>query len=133
MPCPYFSPERRLGPPRTFVPLGDLWAGSCVADGAAVQPDEGTVSSLCNMGYARGRCPCYPEGGAADAVRFSLAADRGGIISVRFAVERAYLPLAHGTLVFSRGTLKTAPPQEAPLVARQAEAYVESYLHRRNS
>lgn len=133
MPCPYFRPERRLGPPRTFVPLGDLWAGSCTADSAAPQPDESTVSSLCNVGYARGRCARYPEGGGADAVRFSLAADRGGAISVRFAVERGYLPLAHGTLVFSGGILKTAAPEDAPLVARQAEAYVESYLRRRNS
>lgn len=130
MPCPYFRPDRPLGPPRTIVPLGDLWAGECMAEATAVKPDENTVSSLCNLGYARGRCARYPENGGPDAVRFSLAADRGGVLSLRFAVERDYLPLAHGTLVFSRGKVT---PEPAPLLRRQAEAYLESYLRRGNS
>lgn len=130
MPCPYFRPGRRLGPSRSIVPLGDLWAGECTAGAAAVEPDENTVSSLCNFGYARGRCARYPGTGGADAVRFSVAADRGGVLSLRFAVERDYLPLAHGTLVFSDGRVT---PEPTPLLRRQAEAYLESYLRRGNS
>ncbi len=127
MACPYFRPERRLGAPRTIVPLGDLWAGACLAEDAAVEPGD---ESLCNLGYARGRCARFPEDGGADAVRFSLAGDRAGVLSLRFSVERDHLPLAHGTLVFSGGKVT---PEPAPLLRSQAEAYVESYLRRRNS
>ena len=130
MPCPYFRPERRLGPPRSFVPLGDLWAGECAAEAAAVKPEGEALTSLCNLGYARGRCARFPENGGADAVRFALCGDRDGVLSLRFAVERDYLPLAHGTLVFSGGKVT---PEPAPLLRSQAEAYLESYLHRRNS
>ncbi len=86
--------------------------------------------SLCNLGYARGRCARFPGDAEADAVRFSLAGDRAGVLSLRFAVERGHLPLAHGTLVFSGGKVT---PEPAPLLRSQAEAYLESYLRRRNS
>ncbi len=98
-----------------------------MADAAAEKPQD---EALCNLGYARGRCARFPENGGADAVRFSLAGDRAGVLSLRFAVERDHLPLAHGTLVFSGGRVT---PEPAPLLRSQAEAYLESYLRRRNS
>ena len=30
----------------------------------------------CNCGYARGRCPHFPDDAEADAVRFSMAGER---------------------------------------------------------
>jgi hypothetical protein len=112
-----------------MVPLGDLWTGECRAPGRS----EGAESTeLCNLGYARGRCARFPDNGGPDAVRFSVARPTGEAVSVRFAVERGYLPHEHGTLVFSTGgRCLTVPAPEGPL-RRLAEAYLESYLSRKN-
>ena len=107
MPCPHFLPSHPLDRPVGHrVPLGKLWAGSCDAGGS---PDEDTVASRCNAGYARRRCPWFPPLTEADAVRFSPSA-RGDL----FILERAGAPFAYGPLAdIAPGTT----------LARQAQAW----------
>lgn len=126
MACPYFYPVASSGPARVIRPLGDVWTGECRAGGS---PDAPTVRDLCNLGYARSRCPhCTGEG--PDAVRFSIAAHGGGAISIRCVLEKDYLPFWHGTLEYSiaDGGVSAAPGE---VVARQAAAYAQSYLRRK--
>jgi len=113
------------------VPLGDLWRGVCRVEGAPYTPDDSAVSELCNMGYARGRCPRYPQADDGDAVRFLIARDRDELIRIQYVVERDHHPYAHGALEYSR-PLGAFPGSSADaLLTRQALAYVTSYLRRR--
>lgn len=113
------------------MPLGDIWSGVCQAQaGAPFQPDEQALSEQCNMGYARGKCPRFPDRPAADAVRFLIVRDQDEIIQVDYAAERDHLPHAVGVLKYSQadGAFVGA---EHSLLERQARAYVSSYLRRR--
>ena len=81
MACPYFMPTHKsenaawLHPSR--LPLGAGWSGQCCAPGHegthAIRP---SLRDHCNLGYATG-CPQFPQARVADAVRFSIARDRG--------------------------------------------------------
>jgi len=113
------------------VPLGDLWRGACRAEGAAYTPDDSAVSELCNMGYARGRCPRYPQADAGDAVRFLIARDQDALIRIEYVVERDHHPYAHGALEYSRALGGFSGSGVNTVLARQALAYVTSYLRRR--
>jgi hypothetical protein len=135
MACPYFhavKPRSQTDGSRSaMLPLGDAWDGVCRAlPESAWEPDEITLLTLCNMGYARGCCPRFPAGDGPDAARFTIA--RGGpeTIHVYYVLERDHRPWAHGPLEFSRagGALPDQPASEATL--RLARAYVESYLRR---
>ena len=115
-----------------MLPLGDSWAGVCRARaGEAWEPDEGTLDPLCNLGYARGSCPRFPDGGGPDAVRFSVSHDGGASVGLYFVMERDHHPFAHGPLEYSRAGGRFTAPIESELLARQAQAYVESYLRRK--
>ena len=134
MACPYFRPAERIdaagwmSPP--LLPLGDPYSGECIAQsGFPRNPDWPALRDWCNMGYARGRCPWIPGGGP-DAVRFTICADHGDRIRLRYAVEREHEPVAHGEWEYSLGTRSLSPVAE-PLLARQAEAYLASYLRRK--
>ena len=96
MPCPYFLPLDRLeaGIAARF-PLLDPYRGECHALPAPNTPDEVSLLSLCNMGYARGRCEHFPLGDGPDAVRF--AAGPNG--TVRYAREKNHFPYDAGELV----------------------------------
>ena len=97
MACPLFKPARRLDAggwdPAPRLPLGDAWAGECMA-GCSEQPAESTQREVCNCGYARGRCEHFPAGMEADAVRFSLGVD-GRLI---YIFEKNHAPLEHGEI-----------------------------------
>ena len=77
MSCPYFFPETPCSdatstPART--PLGVLYNGLCLADPAHPRvPERESLYESCNFGYGRLRCPSFPAGAEADAVRFTLA------------------------------------------------------------
>ncbi len=134
MACPWFYPVECLNPggrKGTPLPLGDAWSGLCRADaGADWTPDAESVQRLCNFGYAREKCPRFP-GDSADAVRFSISKDQDGVIGIYWVVEKNHLPFGHGRLDYStlEGRFAEAPPDA--LVARQAFAYVSSYLRRK--
>jgi hypothetical protein len=115
-----------------MLPLGDWWIGLCHAVPTAPQEAGGTCCETgCNLGYARGACARFPEGEGPDAVRFTISSHERGVIHIGYVVERDHHPFAAGRLQYSPATNAfTEPPHPAPL-ARQAEAYVESYLRRK--
>ena len=117
-----------------MLPLGNLWAGLCRATpGGDCAPDPDVVRPLCHLGYARGQCPRFPaEDGGADAVRFAIRGDDGRALHLYYVLERDHHPWAHGRLEYSLATAAFANAPVNPIVCRQAEAYVASYLQRRN-
>jgi hypothetical protein len=124
MACPFFLPTL---PSVDFVceqvPLGDLYGGQCAADRNALIPDE-TLRRCCNMGYARTACPTAALA-EADAARYLIAAERGGMIDVAWALERNHHPVAVGTLHIRETSATSDEPLE-----RQAQAYAATYLRR---
>jgi len=112
-----------------MLPLGGFWDGVCHARGSGDpwRPDEDTVLPLCNLGYARGYCDRFPQEDGPDAVRFAILGDDGSSIRLRYTAERDHYPHAHGALELSR---PLAGPPIGELLARQAQAYVNSYLRR---
>ena len=136
MACPYFDPVRprtiATGAPGAMLPLGDDWVGLCRATtGQPWEPDQASLATLCNLGYARGSCPRFPEGDGPDAVRFTISRDDGRSIEVCYVVERDHHPFAHGGLEFSRAAAAFTAPPGAEILHCQARAYVTSYLRRK--
>ena len=133
MACPFFAPSRRLEntvwllPPR--YPLGDLFSGTCHASPSNLT--EGHQDEWCNFGYARGRCDCFPGGGAADAVRFSVTRDVGQRVSLTYVVEKDHSPLEFGALEYAVEDARLDGPHMSDVLIQQARAFLESYLSRR--
>lgn len=94
------------------VPLGALWAGRCEA--AAQEPPPARQRELCNQGYARGICACFPLEARADAVRFSFLEPQ----RLLYVLERDHAPVEHGVI-----DLASAPP----LLQAQARAFVAAF------
>jgi hypothetical protein len=134
--CPFFLPERRFESDWPFpqrLPLGAGWSGICTAPGQdGDRPAEEELKSGCNMGYAR-ECSRLPADRQADAVRFVLGEECGGVLHVRFACERSYLPVAHGELLYEKATATWRLKHEDARVQRMAECYVEVQLARRGN
>ena len=136
MPCPYFYPVARFQsnswviPPR--LPLGDAYSGECRASAAAFQPEEAKVREVCNLGYVRGRCDRFPDATTADAVRFHISQDAGDLIRIQYVLEKDCWPRDHGVLEYSSAArdLSNGPADE--ILRRQAAAFAESYLRRRD-
>lgn len=133
MACPYFLPVERmtedLWPHRRRLPLGDGWGGRCTAASDAILSlDE--LRDCCNLGYAT-KCSHLPAERAADAVRFSVAWDRDGMIQLLFVLERAHEPGAHGTLRYALASDSWLEPHTDARIQRMAECYLESYRARR--
>jgi hypothetical protein len=106
------------------APLGGLFYGECeIALGAG-------EAKLCNFGYARGLCASFPEGTVADAVRFSVAGSRDGVVKMVWILEKDHAPLEHGFLEYRESTGEFVEAAEGVLGA-QARVFVENYLGRR--
>jgi hypothetical protein len=130
MACPYFFPVARFEtspwtiPPR--LPLGDAFSGECRASGTTLQPpaqpDETRMRAVCNLGYGRHDCEQFPEGSAADAVRFHIAIDAHELINIQYVFEKDCWPTEHGD----------AAALTNEILRRQAQVYLESYLRRRS-
>ena len=103
--CPYFSclPTQLadaawLHPSR--LPLGAGWSGCCCAPGyEGMSPSDESLREHCNLGYAAA-CPQLPKERAADAVRFSIARDRGSQLELWFVFESGHRPAGHGKLQY---------------------------------
>ena len=124
MACPLFLPVSPLGDlPGDGVPLGDVYGGECAASSGTLIP-IGMLRSCCNFGYARDACA---QAGTinADASRFLVKSDRGGVVEIAWSTERNHLPVAVGTLRVEQ----SAAPDPGPL-DRQARAYATSYMRR---
>ena len=132
MACPYFCPSEPLPwsrwPGKLRPPLGEMYGGKCHAGTEPLLPSERLLVDYCNLGYARTKCNRFPSGEGPDAVRFGLSADDGRTVEVAYAVEGVYLPLRHGTLRYCRATKAWSGLNVDGLLARQAEAYLASYL-----
>jgi hypothetical protein len=135
MACPYFHAVKPRGQTdnsrSAMLPLGDAWDGLCGANpDGPWEPDEITLLSICNMGYARGCCPRFPPGDGPDAARFTIAADTPETLRVYYVLERDHHPWSHGPLEFSRDGAPFAGTTAAESTLQLARAYVESYLRR---
>jgi len=125
MACPYFYPvEARPGSP--MLPLGDWWQGACRAGGTAE-----IDLAHCNMGYARCRCPRFPKDEGADAIRFTISRHEAGVLRIYYVIERDHHPFEQGPLEYSLSGRALLDPPASATLARQAEAYAESYLRRK--
>jgi len=133
--CPCFSPSHpRISEPGAqslLLPLGDSFAGLCVAHPATpVEPEDARLT-LCNLGYARGECPRFPSGFSADAVRFALSSDDGASLQIYYVLEGAHHPIEHGLLTYRVPDGAFSPALPAGPFQRQAAAYAASYLRRK--
>jgi hypothetical protein len=132
MACPYFYPVEACSG-SAMLPLGGWWKGDCRAGSQAgtAAADGGSCETNCNLGYARGACPRFPEGEGPDAVRFTVSSHAGASIGIYYVMERDHHPFTHGRLEYSAAVAGFAKPPETAILARQAQAYVESYLRRK--
>jgi hypothetical protein len=140
--CPYFyplEPEGGWTPPSlstpsarqdAMLPLGGRWRGVCRAEPAAATEPEESMCPVCNLGYARGVCERFPAGDGPDAVRFTVTRDAGGRLGIYYVMERDHHPFAHGPLEYLLGG-NTILPSTGETLARQAQAYAESYRRRK--
>jgi len=136
MACPYFCPSVPLaaiaGPQNAMLPLGDAFHGDCRAvPGLAFQPEATVSRQLCNLGYARGQCSCFPSDDGPDAVRFTISADLGASLRIYYVLERNHHPFAHGPLEYSLDDAAFSFTPASPALELQARAYVGSYLRRK--
>jgi hypothetical protein len=90
------------------------------------------MRELCNMGYASG-CSRLPAERAFDAVRFSVARERGTELSLVFVCEAGHRPVQHGTLEYDAQLRQWISSHADARIQKMAECYVESYLARRSS
>ena len=119
-------------PHRARLPLGDGWLGECTApghEGRVPGPEE--LAQFCNLGYARA-CPHLPQERAWDAVRFSIARDKDGLVTVLYVCERDYRPAQHGRLDYDSARERWPAPHSDPRIQKMAECYLECYLLRRD-
>jgi hypothetical protein len=135
MACPYFYPVEACAD-GAMLPLGAWWKGVCFAVPGAplverVAAGAGWCDPNCNLGYARGACARFPEGDGPDAVRFTISSHESAAIHIYYVVERDHHPFAHGRLEYSLAPAGLVTPAETATLERQAEAYVESYLRRK--
>lgn len=131
--CPYFMPEQRLAGDWPFpqrLPLGAGWSGVCTASSCQVHPSEEELKTACNLGYAK-RCARLPQERAADSIRFAKGDEHDGLIHIRFAYERDYLPAGHGELIFDTATRCWQTEHANACLVRMAECYIEAQMARR--
>lgn len=83
-------------------------------------------ATFCNVGYARGECPRFPEDALADAVRFNIVSRTETTLELLYVLERAHLPVQQGRLVYSRETRTLAGADDQPVLHQQALAFVNS-------
>jgi hypothetical protein len=87
------------------------------------------MREVCNLGYGRHSCEQFPAASEADAVRFHVAKDLSELINIQYVFEKDCWPAERGSLDVS--TASEFSLADATL-SRQAKAFVESYLRRRN-
>jgi hypothetical protein len=120
--CPFFRPLRLMSWSSGRAPLGGMFEGECEQRGAG-------NARLCNFGYARGLCGDFPEGTAADAVRFSVARKSDGMVTLIWILEKDHAPKEHGLLEYRESTREFIAPAGGVLGV-QARVFVENYLQR---
>jgi hypothetical protein len=113
------------------LPLGGGWSGYCCAPGhEGAEPTNQELRELCNLGYAAG-CPRLPAERTCDAVRFSIASDRGVQLLMWFVYESGHRPAGHGMLEYDLLLGQWTSPHSDARIQKMAECYLQSYLLRR--
>lgn len=133
MACPFFMPDQRIAADWPFphrLPLGGAWNGTCTAARQTSPPAERDLKA-CNVGYARD-CAILPPNRQADAVRFAIGEERDGLLHIRFAYEREYLPAGHGELLYQIASREWQSSHLDACLQKMADCYVESQLARRS-
>jgi hypothetical protein len=130
--CPYFVPLEKndagtwLHPSR--LPLGAGFSGQCSAPGhMGIRPSKDELRELCNMGYAVS-CSRLPQERSCDAVRFSVARENNGVLSIWFVCETAHLPTSHGTLQYDANARRWTSPHSDSQIQNLAECFVQTYM-----
>ena len=133
--CPFFVPTEKmedglwLHPSR--LPLGAGWRGHCSAPGHEnTELNDHELADGCNLGYAS-RCSRLPQDRPCDAIRFSVARDRGSCIALWFVREASHHPIEHGMLEYEIAERRWTSAHIDSRVQKMAECYMESYLLRR--
>jgi len=133
--CPFFMPTSKLEdagwlhPSR--LPLGGGWSGHCSAPGHEnTEPSTEQLRELCNLGYAAS-CARLPKERSCDAVRFSIARDRGTRLRVCFVCESGHRPVSYGTLEYDSSRREWITSHPDPRLQKMADCYLQSYLSRR--
>ena len=94
------------------------------------RPALDELRTLCNHGYARGKCARFPMAAEGDALRFSIISDKGGTLDLVFVVEQNYSPLRHRVIRFQDMRIEGLPPEDHAAAA-QARLFIQSYLDRK--
>jgi hypothetical protein len=133
--CPFFMPTNKLVDGgwlhASRLPLGGGWTGHCSAPGhEGAEPTDEELRELCNMGYAAS-CPRLPKERTADAVRFSIARDRGAQLLLWFVCESGHRPASYGTLEYDLSLGQWTSSHPDARIQKMAECYLQSYLLRR--
>ncbi len=136
MACPYFFPTERFAesawPKHPRLPLGDPYRGICRASPMRERlPGDETLRECCNVGRASPRCLHFPKGGGPDAIRYSVADDAAGLIRIFYVAERNHRSVDHGSVEFETATGLLRDDRAGETLDKQARAYVESYLRRK--
>jgi hypothetical protein len=132
--CPFFVPLQKLDggwlhPAR--LPLGEGWAGTCSAPGHQdAQPTDHELREFCNLGYAA-KCVRLPVERECDAVRFSVARDRGSSLLLWFVCETGHRPTTHGMLEYDVERGRWISSHSEPRIQKMLDCYVETYLQRK--
>jgi hypothetical protein len=130
--CPFFMPTSKLEDGGwlhpTRLPLGGGWSGHCGAPGhEGAEPTNQELRELCNLGYATD-CPRLPAERACDAVRFSIARNRGGQLLLWFVCESGHRPAGHRMLEYDLSLGQWIFSHPEPRIQKMAECYLQSYL-----
>lgn len=135
MACPFFYPTEAFGESRwrlrPQMPLGDPYDGACRAEANEYRPGEEELRTLCNLGYARGKCPRFVASYPVDALRFTVNCDVSGRITITYVQESDHRPFGHGRLEYHTQQGGFIQQHPEPHIQRQAEAYVRAYLRRK--
>ena len=123
MACPFFKPSRLMEWGSGRTPLGGMFQGECDLKYGAGD------ARLCNFGYARGLCVHFPEGSAADAVRFSVTGSADGMVRLVWILEKDHAPMEHGVFEYRESTSEFVDAPEGVLGV-QARVFLENYLRR---
>ena len=135
MACPYFCPTDPLPastwPGKLRPPLGEPYAGVCRAcEGEDFRPGEDFLVDVCNLGYPALTCARFPGGAGPDAVRFSVMADDDRVVRIAYVVEKGHASYENGFLEYDRAANRWRSRKVQPLLQRQADAYLNSYLRK---
>ena len=113
------------------LPLGGGWRGQCSAPGhEGVEPTIDELREGCNLGYAA-TCRRLPKARTCDAVRFSVARDRGTELLLWFVFESGHRPASHGMLEYDPELGRWTSSHPDPRIQKMAECYLQFYLLRR--